>query len=100
MGIEGACLEVHQTLLQERGSTSSIRGGGTLGGEEEGGAVCLFHFSLSLSIKESESGGFITIIVCLVRILLSVLETGLSRKYSQNKCSKFQKPLEAVETCC
>ena len=57
-------------------------------------------FSLSLSIKESESGGFITIIVCLVRILLSVLETGLSRKYSQNKCSKFQKPLEAVETCC
>ena len=51
-------------------------------------------FSLSLSIKESESGGFITIIVCLVRILLSVLETGLSRKYSQNKCSKFQKPLE------
>ena len=100
MGIEGACLEVHQTLLQERGSTSSIRGGGTLGGEEEGGAVRLFHFSLSLSIKESESGGFITIIVCLVRILLSVLETGLSRKYSQNKCSKFQKPLEAVETCC
>ena len=57
-------------------------------------------FSLSLSIKESESGGFITIIVCLVQILLSVLETGLSRKYSQNKCSKFQKPLEAVETCC
>ena len=97
MGNEGACLEVHQTLLQERGSTSSIRGGGTVGGEEEGGAVCLFHFSLSLSIKESESGGFITIIVCLVRILLSVLETGLCRKYSQNKCSKFQKPLEAVE---
>ena len=42
MGIEGACLEVHQTLLQERGSTSSIRGGGTLGGEEERGAVCFF----------------------------------------------------------
>ena len=52
--------------------------------------------SLSLSIKESES--FIAIIVCLVGILLSVLETGLCRKYSQNKCSKFQKPLEAVET--
>ena len=50
-------------------------------------------FSLSLSIKESESAGFITIIVCLVGILLSVLETGLCRKYSQNKCSKFQKPL-------
>ena len=46
-------------------------------------------FSLSLSIKESES--FIAIIVCLVGILLSVLETGLSRKYSQNKCSKFSK---------
>ena len=40
-------------------------------------------FSLSLSIKESESAGFITIIVCLVGILLSVLETGLCRKYSQ-----------------
>ena len=53
--------------------------------------------SLSLSIKESESLGFITINVCLVGILLSVLETGLCQKYSQNKCSKFQKPLEAVE---
>ena len=40
-------------------------------------------FSLSLSIKESESASFITIIVCLVGILLSVLETGLCRKYSQ-----------------
>ena len=49
--------------------------------------------SLSLSIKESESASFITIIVCLVGILLSVPETGLCRKYSQNKCSKFQKPL-------
>ena len=47
MGIEGACLEVHQTLLQERGSTSSIRGGGTLGGEEEGGAVT-FTFTFNL----------------------------------------------------
>ena len=54
MGIEGACLEVHQTLLQERGSTSSIRGGGTLGGEEE--EALSVSFSLSLSIKESESG--------------------------------------------
>ena len=53
MGIEGACLEVHQTLLQERGSTSSIRGGGTLGGEEEGGAVTLtFPFFHSLSFKK------------------------------------------------
>ena len=60
--------------------------------------VLSVSFSLSLSIKESES--FIAIIVCLVGILLSVLETGLCRKYSQNKCSKFQKPLEAVETCC
>ena len=68
---------------------SSIQGGGTLGGEEEGGAVCLFHFSLSLSIKESESGGFITIIVCLVGILLSVLETGLCRKYSQINVQNF-----------
>ena len=38
MGNEGDGLEVHQTLLKERGSTSSIQGGGTLGGEE-GGAV-------------------------------------------------------------
>ena len=65
--------------------------GGTLGGEEE--EALSVSFSLSLLIKESESGGFITIIVCLVGILLSVLETGLCRKYSQNKCSKFQKPL-------
>ena len=49
--------------------------------------------SLSPSIMESESECFITQIVCLVEILLSVLETGLGRKYSQNKCSKFQKPL-------
>ena len=39
MGNEGDGLEVHQTLLKKRGSTSSIREGGTLGGEEEGGAV-------------------------------------------------------------
>ena len=58
----------------------------------------LSSFSLSLSIKENESASFITIIVCLVGILLSVLETGLCRKCSQNKCSKLQKPLEAVET--
>ena len=54
--------------------------------------------SLSLSIKESESESFITIIICLVEILLSALDTALWRKYSQNKYSKFQKPLEAVET--
>ena len=48
--------------------------------------------------RESESESFITIIVCLVEILLSVLDTALWRKYSQNKYSKFQKPLEAVET--
>ena len=58
--------------------------GGTLGGEEEGGAVT-FTFD-----QENES--FITIIVCLVGILLSLLNTALWRKYSQNKCSKFQKP--------
>ena len=45
--------------------------------------------SLSLSIKESESASFITIIVCLVGILLSVLETGLSRKYSQINVQNF-----------
>ena len=45
--------------------------------------VLSVSFSLSLSIKESESASFITIIVCLVGILLSVLETGLCRKYSQ-----------------
>ena len=60
--------------------------------------VLAVSFSLSLSIKENESASFITIIVCLVGILLSVLETGLCRKCSQNKCSKLQKPLEAVET--
>ena len=49
--------------------------------------------SLSPSIMESESECFITQIVCLVEILLSVLDTASWRKYSQNKCSKFQKPL-------
>ena len=52
--------------------------------------VLSVSFSLSLSIKESESASFITIIVCLVGILLSVLEIGLCRKYSQNKSSKFK----------
>ena len=33
------CCGGHQTLLKERGSSSSIRGGGTLGGEEERGSV-------------------------------------------------------------
>ena len=46
--------------------------------------VLSVSFSLSLSIKESESASFITIIVYLVGIILSVLETGLCRKYSQN----------------
>ena len=41
--------------------------------------------SLSLSIKESESESFITMIVCLVEILLSVFDTALWRKYSRNK---------------
>ena len=46
MGNEGDGLEVHQTLFKERGASSSIRGGGTLGGEEEGGAVCfIFTFT-------------------------------------------------------
>ena len=49
--------------------------------------VLSVSFSLSLSIKESES--FIAIIVCLVEILLSVLETGLSRKYSQINVQNF-----------
>ena len=49
--------------------------------------------SLSPSIMESESECFITQIVCLVGIILSVLDTALWQKYSQNKCSKFQKPL-------
>ena len=65
---------------------------------ERRGEVLSVSFSLSLSIKESESASFITIIVCLVEILLSVLDTALWRKYSQNKYSKFQKPLIAVET--
>ena len=39
-------------------------GGGTLGEEEEGGAVTFFQ----------ESGSFIMIIVCLVGFLLSVLD--------------------------
>ena len=65
MGNEGAGMEVHQTLFKERGASSSIRGGGTLGGEEEGGAVTF--------IQESES--FIMKIVCLVGFLLSVLDT-------------------------
>ena len=51
--------------------------------------VLSVSFSLSLSIKESESAGFITIIVCLVGILLSVLETGLCRKYSQINVQNF-----------
>ena len=33
--------------------------------------VLSVSFSLSLSIKESESAGFITIIVCLVGIIVS-----------------------------
>ena len=53
MGNEGDGLEVHQTLLKERGTSTSIRGGGTLGGEEEGGAVSLtFPFFHSLSVKK------------------------------------------------
>ena len=46
MGNEGAGMEVHQTLLKERGASTSIRGGGTLGGEEEGDDVCfIFTFT-------------------------------------------------------
>ena len=52
-----------------------------------------FHFHFRSRKVKVESESFIAIIVCLVEILLSVLETGLGRKYSQNKCSKFQKPL-------
>ena len=42
-------------------------------------------------MKESES--FITIIVCLVGILFSVLDAALWRKYSRNKCYKNFKSL-------
>ena len=50
MGNEGAGMEVHQTLFKERGASSSIRGGGTLGGEEEGGAVTVtFTFTLTFT---------------------------------------------------
>ena len=48
MGNEGAGMEVHQTLFKERGASSSIRGGGTLDGEEEGGAVT-FTFTLTFT---------------------------------------------------
>ena len=87
--------------FKERGgSSSSIRGAGTLGREEEGVAVTFYQgvlFSTSRELwfgrqlwlgarlrpgglgggemKESES--FITTIVCLVGILLSVLDTAL-----------------------
>ena len=51
MGNEGAVMEAIK--LEKRGSSSSIRGGGTLGGEEEGGAVSLtFPFFHSLSFKK------------------------------------------------
>ena len=40
MGNEGAVMEAIK--LEKRGSSSSIRGGGTLGGEEEGDADCFF----------------------------------------------------------
>ena len=44
MGNEGAVMEAIK--LEKRGSSSSIRGGGTLGGEEEGGVVCfIFTFT-------------------------------------------------------
>ena len=90
VGNEGAGMEVPPNSKRE-GSSTSIRGGGTLGGEEEGDAAMLsVSFSLSLSITESESAGFITIIVCLVGILLSVLETGLCRKYSQINVQNFK----------
>ena len=96
MGNEGAVLEAIK-LFEKRGDHHH-RSGEEEPLVERRREVLPVSFSLSLSIKESESASFITIIVCLVGILLSVLETGLCRKYSQNKGSKFQKPLEAVET--
>ena len=74
MANEGAGMEVHQTLLKERGASSSIRGGGTLGGEEEGGAVNFF--------QESES--FIMIIVCLVGFYCQYLTRPRRRANSLN----------------
>ena len=49
----------------------------------------VLSLSLSPSIMEGESECFITQIVCLVGILLSVLETGLCRKYSQINVQNF-----------
>ena len=43
VGNEGAGMEVPPNSKRE-GSSTSIRGGGTLGGEEEGDAASLFHF--------------------------------------------------------
>ena len=51
-------------MLSKKMARAINWGGGTLGGEEEGGAVTFF--------QESES--FIMIIVCLVGFLLSVLD--------------------------
>ena len=87
MGNEGAGMEVPPNSKRE-GSSTSIQGGGTLAVERRKEMLSV-SFSLSLSIKESESAGFITIIVCLVGILLSVLETGLCRKYSQINVQNF-----------
>ena len=98
MGNESAVMEAIK-LFEKRGDHQH-RSGEEEPLVERRREVLSVSFSLPLSIKESESVSFITIIVCLVGISLSVLETGLCRKYSQNKCSKFQKPLEAVETCC
>ena len=51
----------------------------------------VLSLSLSPSIMESESECFITQIVCLVEILLSVLDTASWRKYSNDKCLTSQR---------
>ena len=100
MGNESAVMEAIK-LFEKRGDHQH-RSGEEEPLVERRRRLCLFlfHFHFRSRKVKVESESFIAIIVCLVEILLSVLETGLGRKYSQNKCSKFQKPLEAVETCC
>ena len=49
-------LEVHQTLLKQRGSKTTARGGGTLGGAggaEEVAASNLFHLVVTIQINIS-----------------------------------------------
>ena len=85
MGNEGAGMEVPPNSLERDHQHRSGEEEPLVERRKERLSV---SFSLSLSIKESESAGFITIIVCLVGIL-SVLEMGLCRKYSQINVQNF-----------